>query len=426
MRVFISCVSDEFRAYRTELRGELAGRSFEIQVQEDFQDGGHTLLEKLDGYIARCDAVIHLVGDGLGSSPKAAELRWLLGAYPDLPRVLPELAPWLDPEARAFSYTQWEAFLAIYHRVPCYVYRADEGSRRETGFVATPEATAAQRAHLDRLRSLGKDRRTEPFTDPLRLANRFLKCLIDVDRGRAPPVLDPARPYAWPQIADPPAHQLADREDELRLFVALASGRSQYRALLLHGPSDRGKSVLLGRLHELATGLPGLALGLGELKAGQPLPEVLARVRRDLQGQRFPRYERALAESDPLEALRSAFLDDLAECTDPVLLILDTYEQASADTQRWVEEQLLGLCCRYQGLRLVIAGQVVPNPGGVAGSRCKRRELPPIADRDPWRDFYGRVLGGADLPDDHLDLLLKATGGSPRVMSTLLANLAGA
>ena len=65
-RVFISAVSSEFRSYRLKLAnqlGALKGRPFEIKVQEDFQQGGHTLLDALSDYIRACDLVIHLVGD---------------------------------------------------------------------------------------------------------------------------------------------------------------------------------------------------------------------------------------------------------------------------------------------------------------------------------------------------------------------------
>ena len=45
MKVFLSCVSAEFKSYRLKLASQLAaakGHAFEVKVQEDFQQGGAT------------------------------------------------------------------------------------------------------------------------------------------------------------------------------------------------------------------------------------------------------------------------------------------------------------------------------------------------------------------------------------------------
>jgi hypothetical protein len=50
MRVFLSCVSSEFRSCRLKLAsqlGALKGQPYEVNVQEDFKQGGFTLLDKL-------------------------------------------------------------------------------------------------------------------------------------------------------------------------------------------------------------------------------------------------------------------------------------------------------------------------------------------------------------------------------------------
>ena len=50
MRVFLFCVSTEFRSYRLKLAnqvGALKDHPYEVKVQEDFQHGGYTLLDKL-------------------------------------------------------------------------------------------------------------------------------------------------------------------------------------------------------------------------------------------------------------------------------------------------------------------------------------------------------------------------------------------
>jgi hypothetical protein len=112
-RVFISCVSKEFRTCRQQLRSALQSPIREIKVQEDFIDGGKSLLELLDDYISRCHAVIHLIGSSRGHLPTPAEVRAILLRYPGLKARLPEIAVDLNPGDCPLSYTHWEAVLAV-------------------------------------------------------------------------------------------------------------------------------------------------------------------------------------------------------------------------------------------------------------------------------------------------------------------------
>ena len=68
-KIFLSTVTDEFRAYRDQLRADLTRHNVEVKVQEDFKDLGGDTLDKLDVYIQNCDAVVHLAGDMAGSEP---------------------------------------------------------------------------------------------------------------------------------------------------------------------------------------------------------------------------------------------------------------------------------------------------------------------------------------------------------------------
>ena len=67
--VFISTVSDEFCSYRDQLKDDLERHNVHVKTQENFKDLGDATLDKLDVYIAQCDAVVHLVGDMPGSAP---------------------------------------------------------------------------------------------------------------------------------------------------------------------------------------------------------------------------------------------------------------------------------------------------------------------------------------------------------------------
>ena len=73
-KIFLSAVTGQFKACRETLRSDLAAVGAEVMVQEDFTQGGGTLLQKLETYIDGCDRVIALVGSACGWEPQAAEV----------------------------------------------------------------------------------------------------------------------------------------------------------------------------------------------------------------------------------------------------------------------------------------------------------------------------------------------------------------
>jgi hypothetical protein len=48
VKIFLSAVSNEFRAYRDQLRSDLTRHNVEVKVQEGFKDLGGETLDKLD------------------------------------------------------------------------------------------------------------------------------------------------------------------------------------------------------------------------------------------------------------------------------------------------------------------------------------------------------------------------------------------
>src|SRR5215208_1042492 len=129
VRIFISAVSDEFGTYREQLRHDLTRHNVEVKVQEDFKDRGTDTLDKLDEYITNCDAVVHFVGEMDGAPAPAQSTRFMLARYPDLPDRLPPLRQALAGRV-AISYTQWEAWLALYHRKLLVIAQAGDVASR--------------------------------------------------------------------------------------------------------------------------------------------------------------------------------------------------------------------------------------------------------------------------------------------------------
>jgi tetratricopeptide (TPR) repeat protein len=151
VKIFLSTVSDEFRAYRDALRTDLTRHNVEVKVQEDFKDLGGDTLDKLDVYIAHCDAVVHLVGNMTGSAPGELALRALRKKYPDLTDKLPPLCEALR-NGISVSYTQWEAWLALYHDKRLFIAEAGDSAERGPKYAPTAGSRGAQVGHLARLR----------------------------------------------------------------------------------------------------------------------------------------------------------------------------------------------------------------------------------------------------------------------------------
>jgi tetratricopeptide (TPR) repeat protein len=154
MKVFLSCVTREFGSYRQRLAAQLAAlprHTFEVKVQEDFQQGGFTLLDQIGAYIRECDLVLHLVGDSSGARPSPEHVR---GMFARLGQGTPEPLPEL-------SYTQWEYELALRFdkRMLCYV-AALEAERDWGPKIQQAEVEVRmQVAHRERMGREGKDYR---------------------------------------------------------------------------------------------------------------------------------------------------------------------------------------------------------------------------------------------------------------------------
>jgi len=153
VHLFISAASSEFEPYREGLRDALARTNVHVRIQEDFKAHGETTLVKLDDYIKTCDAVIHLAGDACGSSAGPPHVQALADRYANLADKVPGLARNLGPDATPLSYTQWEAWLALYHGKRLFVARPHADAPRSPNHVPDAGEAQRQRAHLQHLRT---------------------------------------------------------------------------------------------------------------------------------------------------------------------------------------------------------------------------------------------------------------------------------
>ncbi|MBF9223096.1 tetratricopeptide repeat protein [Hymenobacter ruricola] len=165
--VFLSAVSKELGSYRAKVAAVLRRKGLTVCEQQDFRQGGGTLIQSLADYIAQCDAVILLVGERCGGQPTDAHAA-SLGEVAE--------APYADYRAHssetALSYTQWEYLLARHHNRRTLVYETTDDFTPDEPNPEGPADRRRQQAYRAWLRHLGKH--TEPLTTQAKLVEDVL------------------------------------------------------------------------------------------------------------------------------------------------------------------------------------------------------------------------------------------------------------
>ena len=181
VKLFLSCVSDEFGDYRDALRSALTRPNVEIKIQEDFQNLGGDTLALLEDYIESCDVVVHFAGEMAGSAPASSSVDDLLRRRPELAARLAEKG--MDREAFGrLTYTQWEAWLAIGFnkdgaRKNLVIVTPAFGVKRGAKFAPTDSARASQADHLARLKAIDFYP-AKPFTSTDNLVARVFGSVV--------------------------------------------------------------------------------------------------------------------------------------------------------------------------------------------------------------------------------------------------------
>jgi hypothetical protein len=177
-------------------------------------------------------------------------------------------------------------------------------------------------------------------------------------------------------LADAPTleWQLADRDDVRSAFSEMLTASARYRILLLRGPGGIGKTTLVRYFTETASHHHWLSVGALDCKGGVGLEVEFTRFVTQL-GINSVLHHNA---RKPMEAQFDALLTTLRERNQPTLMSFDTFEQGG-ELASVVEEHLLREVPRASWLRVVIAGQFVPET------------------RPPWADF-AQVITLGTLP----------------------------
>lgn len=188
-RIFISCVTAEFGAYRVQIAEEFRRADFDVKFQEEFPQVAEGTIRKLDAIIRSCEKVIHILGRGLGTTADSIAVAEYLNHEPKFLTAMQAVG---DFRTLQLSYTQWEAYLAAYHNKPLFIYEAEFAIRDghptlSSGcdkdwpvFEPNPNDADLVLAHRERLSKLPTARYPISFRDLARLMGKFLGDLPEI------------------------------------------------------------------------------------------------------------------------------------------------------------------------------------------------------------------------------------------------------
>jgi hypothetical protein len=185
----------------------------------------------------------------------------------------------------------------------------------------------------------------------------------------------------WPLKVPELSWVVADHDGVRSAFARLITSEPRARYLPIRGASGTGKSHITRQL--LGNGLrcTDFACGRFDFKGIADAEAELQRFARDLN---VSLLSRRTGTTGQLEHLLNALIARRR----PALLIFDTFEE-SPPLDRWVKDSLLVALIRQKWLRVVIAGQNVPEPGG--GAPWDAEASPTIVLTPPeaahWFDF---------------------------------------
>lgn len=210
---------------------------------------------------------------------------------------------------------------------------------------------------------------------------------------------------------------LANYEDKTDAFLTLTQSDCSHRILLFEGEGGTGKTTLLEackefvdeNIYHLPIQLRGSAVGVAEIfsRSGARLgwerwsnfTQQVA-VMTDTPSVTIDRnwlvginnkISIALHAESPIDreqrrvSLTQAWFEDADSLDKTLLVMLDTYEQAPVEVAAWIDGPFLARAADGERLRVVVAGQKVPNPRNIEwGHCCIHHELFGVREAKYW------------------------------------------
>lgn len=242
---------------------------------------------------------------------------------------------------------------------------------------------------------------------------------------------------------------LANYAAERRIIEEFLHGEIEQRILLLRGVSGSGKTSLLRAcLDATPRGVTLIPFQARESAVG--VAEILYRVVEEIGPRHFQRFAAQVAQfqatptvqvgkniavgrnqvsvalqaENPTDrhqrqsALTAAWFEDVQAWGQALILVVDTFEQATRETQEWLAGPFLARVGRpaHAHWRVLIAGQATPEAHNIEwGGCCQARELlgvPTGRDWLPVVQALHRVIP-AENPETWLDGLCHGFAGLP-------------
>ena len=303
--LFLSTATTEFGPLRKQL-ADLLQRTKRIHVrhQDDFVHRGVRTLQSLQEEIKASDIVLHWIGRETGGMPPVEQVKELRQSLPDLKSRFSDIVQ-LALEGK-ISYTQWEAWLAIYYgkRLCSFEMLTASTSTEAKERAAATADESAQWQHLNRLRA--EKHYPKSVADPKELYDEVLLSLIELN------LLTPAeahRPIRLPFAS----------------IGALFKGREAFldelRNSLNHSHGGHATAIVGKAIHGLG--------GIGK-----------TRLAVEYAWQHLDQFSAVLfVTADSPESLRR----ELAELTGPLVLNLPEHAQAEEEVRiaaavRWLQD----------------------------------------------------------------------------------------
>ena len=246
---------------------------------------------------------------------------------------------------------------------------------------------------------------------------------------------------------------IADRKEEFDFFETMLKGSNPERIFLISAPSESGKSVLLSEFAKLAAAIIGAGrCARINLKGEPPLDAVLNRICADLGPESFPKFRSAESGLQPVEiktelpkarfgnentfsveshihqagapsahVLASRLIADFSTRDSPTLVIIDTFEQATVETEKWIVQQFLPLVRNLQDFWVVIAGKEVPEPGDYLlewGDLARSHVLQLVTSPDHWHEYA--CLRYPNFPRAHIELVCQGLAARPSAIEEFI------
>jgi energy-coupling factor transporter ATP-binding protein EcfA2 len=241
---------------------------------------------------------------------------------------------------------------------------------------------------------------------------------------------------------------IANYEAEQKAFHSLLDPGCEDRILLFHGSSGSGKTTLLTCCREsvpkqvvsIPIQLRGSAVSVAEIfyRAGRNLSweklenftDEIARLEGTPSAQVDKNWLAGInnrisivmqvQDSGDREhrrvALTEAWFNDVAEFDHPVVMILDTYEQATTEVQEWLSGPFLSRVVQVEPVRVVVAGQSVPEKNNIEwGHCCVEHDLYGVKEAKHWLPIVKAMKRKLDVkePLDWLGGMCVALKGNP-------------